>query len=191
MIDTFAASLIVRAIGWALLQSLWQGALIGAVTALALMALRRGAPTRRYVVACAGLFAIATVSMVTAVGHARDLRTTSSRQDSAAPSTFAITDTRGREFLPGSVSHGDPLRQSAAATTSRLPRERLEAWSVIAVPLWLVGVLALSSRLVANWFIVERIKRAAQWPVSEAWRTRAPTLPDRLRGTGPFQIVQS
>src|ERR1700688_4830670 len=108
MTDTFAASLIVRAIGWALLQSLWQGALIGAVTAMALMALRRGAPTRRYVVACAGLFAIAAVSMVTAVGHARELRTTSSHHDFAVPSAFASTDTRGQAIVPDTMSHGDP-----------------------------------------------------------------------------------
>ena len=36
MIDTLAASPTVRAIGWALLQSLWQDVLVGAVTALAL-----------------------------------------------------------------------------------------------------------------------------------------------------------
>jgi beta-lactamase regulating signal transducer with metallopeptidase domain len=191
MIDTFAASLTVRAIGWALLQSLWQGALIGAVTAWVLMALRRGAATRRHVVACAGLFAIAAVSMVTAVGHARALRTTSRHQDFAAPSVFATTDTRGRAVVPDTMSHGDPSRQPAPATASRWPRERLEAWSVIAVPLWLIGVLALSSRLVASWFIVERIKRAAQRPVSKAWRIRANTLADRLRVSRPFQIVES
>jgi beta-lactamase regulating signal transducer with metallopeptidase domain len=190
MIDTFAASLTVHAIGWALLQSLWQGALIGAVTAWVLMALRRGAANRRYVVACAGLFAIAAVSMVTAVGHARALRTTSSHHDFAVPSAFASIDTPG-QAVPDTMSHDDPSRQPAPATANRWPRERLEAWSVIAVPLWLVGVLALSSRLVASWFIVERIKRAAQWPVSEAWRTRAHTLADRLRVTRPFQIVES
>jgi beta-lactamase regulating signal transducer with metallopeptidase domain len=189
MTDTFAASLIVRAIGWALLQSLWQGALIGAVTALALMALRRGAPTRRYVVACAGLFAIAAVSMMTAVAHARALRTTSSHQHFAAPSAFATNDTRGRAVVPDTMSRGD--RSPRPATGSWWSHERLEAWSVIAVPLWLVGVLALSSRLVASWFIVERIKRAAQRPLSEAWRTRAHTLAHRLRVTRPVQIVES
>src|ERR1700686_588338 len=116
MIDTFAASLTVRAIGWALLQSLWQGALIGAVTAWALMALRRDAPNRRYVVACAGLFAIAAVSMVTAVGHARELRTTSSHQDLAVPSAPASTVTRGRAVVPETMSHGDPSPLPATAT---------------------------------------------------------------------------
>jgi len=45
----------VAAIGWTLLHFVWQGALIGCVTALALTALRNASPQRRYAVACAGL----------------------------------------------------------------------------------------------------------------------------------------
>ena len=57
MTDVFAASLTVQAIGWALVQSLWQGILIGAVTAVMLLALRKGSASGRYAVACAGLLA--------------------------------------------------------------------------------------------------------------------------------------
>jgi beta-lactamase regulating signal transducer with metallopeptidase domain len=62
---------------------------------------------------------------------------------------------------------------------------------VIAVPLWLIGVLVLSSRLVASWFIVERIKRAAQRARVGGLADSRPTLADRLRVTRPFQIVES
>ena len=41
---------VAQAIGWALLQFVWQGALIGGLTALALAALRRSAADVRYVV---------------------------------------------------------------------------------------------------------------------------------------------
>jgi bla regulator protein BlaR1 len=50
-----SAEAAVAAIGWALLHFVWQGALVGCVTALALTALRNAAPQRRYAVACAGL----------------------------------------------------------------------------------------------------------------------------------------
>lgn len=50
-----SAQAAVAAIGWALLHFVWQGALIGCVTALALTALRNASPRRRYAVACAGL----------------------------------------------------------------------------------------------------------------------------------------
>ena len=50
-----SAEAAVAAIGRALLHFVWQGALVGCVTALALTVLRNAAPQRRYAVACAGL----------------------------------------------------------------------------------------------------------------------------------------
>src|SRR6185295_2642887 len=85
MIDAFAASLIVRAIGWALMQSLWQGAVIGVVTALLLLALRRSPASRRYTVACLALAALVVLPVVTAVLHARELRASGIRMDLAMP----------------------------------------------------------------------------------------------------------
>ncbi|HEU4376017.1 MAG TPA: M56 family metallopeptidase [Telluria sp.] len=49
-----AASLIAS-IGWTLLHFVWQGALIGCVTAVALIALRNAFPQQRYALACSSL----------------------------------------------------------------------------------------------------------------------------------------
>jgi bla regulator protein BlaR1 len=48
---------LVSNIGWTLVNFLWQGALIGLPTALALAALRRARPEQRYLVACCALVA--------------------------------------------------------------------------------------------------------------------------------------
>ena len=56
-----------QAIGWALIQFVWQGALIGLITAAALAALRRSAADIRYVVAAIGLTLMLTMPVVTAV----------------------------------------------------------------------------------------------------------------------------
>jgi D-alanyl-D-alanine endopeptidase (penicillin-binding protein 7) len=50
-----SAQAVVAAIGWALLHFVWQGALVGCATAVALTALRNARPERRYLAACAGL----------------------------------------------------------------------------------------------------------------------------------------
>ncbi|WP_338770280.1 M56 family metallopeptidase [Massilia sp. METH4] len=47
----------VDALGWTLVHFLWQGALVGVLTAVALAALRGARPQLRYAVACAGLLA--------------------------------------------------------------------------------------------------------------------------------------
>jgi D-alanyl-D-alanine endopeptidase (penicillin-binding protein 7) len=49
------ASMLVSAIGWTLVDFLWQGALVGCATALGLMALRNGKPEQRYLLACSAL----------------------------------------------------------------------------------------------------------------------------------------
>ena len=50
-----SAQALVSALGWTLVHFLWQGALLGCVTALLLMALRRARPELRYALACAAL----------------------------------------------------------------------------------------------------------------------------------------
>ena len=58
---------VAQAVGWALLQFVWQGAVLGVMTALLLAALRRSAPDIRYVVASIALAVMATLPMVTAL----------------------------------------------------------------------------------------------------------------------------
>jgi bla regulator protein BlaR1 len=50
-------SLVVDSLGWTLLHFIWQGALIGCVTALLLTLLRNARPETRYNIACSGLLA--------------------------------------------------------------------------------------------------------------------------------------
>src|SRR3954471_14709252 len=65
-IDSLLRQPSAQVIGWALLHFLWQGALIGVLTALALAALRRSAADIRYVVAAIGLSLMLTLPAVTA-----------------------------------------------------------------------------------------------------------------------------
>jgi bla regulator protein BlaR1 len=59
-----AADWITR-LGWTLLHSLWEIALLTAVLALLLSVLRRGSANVRYLTACGGLTVMAIVPMVT------------------------------------------------------------------------------------------------------------------------------
>lgn len=49
------AESLVASIGWTLLHFIWQGALIGCVTAVALIAMRNARPEQRYALACSAL----------------------------------------------------------------------------------------------------------------------------------------
>ena len=56
-----------QAIGWALLQFVWQGTLIALLTAALLAALRRSGPDVRYVVSTIALALMLTMPVVTVV----------------------------------------------------------------------------------------------------------------------------
>src|ERR687897_471802 len=65
---------VAQAIAWALLQFVWQGALIAVLTAALLFALRRGAADVRYVVSTIALSLMLTMPVVTTVQTLGSLR---------------------------------------------------------------------------------------------------------------------
>ena len=99
MTDAFAASLIVRAIGWALMQSLWQGAIVGVVTAFALLALRRSAgqpsatPSPVW-----GWPRLSSCRLSRRALHARELRTSGIRLDLARAGVCQPGRASGRQL---------------------------------------------------------------------------------------------
>ncbi len=78
-----------QAIGWALLQFVWQGALVGALSAMAFFALRRSAADVRYVVATIGLTLMLTMPVVTAVQSWRAMTADAGAALVAAPQSVA------------------------------------------------------------------------------------------------------
>ena len=58
-------SSLVETIGWVLVHFAWQGTLVGGLVGVALCGLRRGDPRTRYAVLCAGMLAMAALSVAT------------------------------------------------------------------------------------------------------------------------------
>src|SRR5688572_24556901 len=104
---------VAEAIGWALLQFVWQGAVIGALTAITLAVLRRSAADVRYVVATIALSLMLTIPTVTAVQGIRAAR------PGAAP-TAAATAASARG--PAPVEH--PNAGSVPSAVGRKPAAR-------------------------------------------------------------------
>src|SRR3954466_1522156 len=103
-IDSLLRQPSAQVIGWALLHFLWQGALIGVLTALALAALRRSAADIRYVVSAIGLSLMLTLPAVTAAQLWR----------SDGSTAFRPRSTAARELAPDATR--DDVRLTAEAT---------------------------------------------------------------------------
>ena len=66
-----------------------------------------------------------------------------------------------------------------------------DTWAFSAVLVWLVGVVALSLRLVTGWYLAGRLRQRGTRPVSVLWRRRVHGLASRLRVTRPVRVVES
>jgi hypothetical protein len=70
-------------------------------------------------------------------------------------------------------------------------RDQLDAWAVFLVPLWLLGVLLLSTRLAAGWLIVQRVRRTATPFAQAEWCARIPALARELGLTQRVRVLES
>ena len=139
--------LVVRALGWALLHSIWQGAVIGFVVAL-LLSMKGRSPQQRYAVACVGLAAMVVAWLGTAIVMNQTLEPAPSRSVMVSPPV---------ELGPAGPADRTPAirviesPEGLNRVRERAPmRARIEAWSSALVPLWLGGVVSCPSAWVLH-----------------------------------------
>jgi beta-lactamase regulating signal transducer with metallopeptidase domain len=194
-IESLLGQPAAQAIGWALLHFIWQGALIGALTALALGALRKGAADVRYVVAAIGLSLMLTLPAVTAAqlwrsmppAHPAPTRTIDRPSSALAtppqePVVAPVSST-ARAGLP--VSIGGAIGESIAESI------QVEPWLPVLVLAWLCGVAVLSLRLMSGWLWVQRMKSHGTSPAGDLWQHIAMRLSRRLHIARGVRLLES
>jgi TonB family protein len=155
MTDVIAASPLARAVGLTLVHFVWQGALLGALTGLVLVLLRRADAGLRHLVACLGLLAMTMAPVLTmaAIARAPGLLT----RDVAAAASASLA--------PASADPMPGLAAAGAGTAWQAGLERQLPWIALA---WLAGVLLLTLRIARDWIAVRRIRRSAVGRVGDA-----------------------
>lgn len=177
-----------QAIGWALLHFLWQGALVGILTAAVLACLRRGAADVRYVVATIGLSVMLTLPTVTAAQLWR--ASTSNPVAQTVVGQAALPATKGADQR--SIVDQAPTRVTASSSRSHwIDEVRLESWLPVLVLMWLCGVALLSLRLVSGWVWVQRMKSHGTSAIEDGWDHIAARLSRRLHIGRPVHLLKS
>lgn len=145
LVESMTALTPLEKLGWVLLQSLWQQALIAVIPWLALMLLRGRSAHTRYIFACAALTVMALLPAATAA--------------LALPPRHAHTDS----FVP--VAHEFALPASNSAPTFARPEKSAFAWISLyrcASWAWIVGVCWFSLWNLLGWLKVHRLCRSAR-----------------------------
>ncbi|NVJ23838.1 M56 family metallopeptidase [Myxococcus sp. AM011] len=200
------SGLWMESLGWALVHSLWQGALVALGLAVALVTVGRRAANARYALACGAL--VLTVVLPAATGWRHATRARATRQAEHAAATRAVHEepllaTRARPqwaATPSAVisSEREPTtsgwtRLEPASVLTRLVEQArasldsLLRWVVLA---WVAGVGLSSGRLTAEWVQLRRLARRAL-PAPREWQERLDTLSRRLGLARAVRLLQS
>jgi beta-lactamase regulating signal transducer with metallopeptidase domain len=147
---------VVAALGWALLDFLWQGLLVGALAALGLLALRRARPQARYALACV---ALAACLLLPVAGVIRNLQVAYSEDPAESAS---LASPLAMAFAPAPVATSAPAFDWRGTLQAQMPA---------LVATWSVGALLLALRLLLGWGWVGRLRAGARLPDSR-WQGR-------------------
>ncbi len=169
---------LVRALGWALLHFVWQGALLAGLAALAMRLLRARSPQARYAVGCAALLLMVAAPVATGLA------------------AYDPAQALAAGPLPG----GGAERQAVLARLAEVARQvrpadawryRVEAAIPSLVAVWLAGILVLSLRLVGGWGYAQRLARREVRPATAALQRRLDELARRLELSRPVRLLES
>jgi len=176
--DALIDSAVIRAVGLALFDFVWQGAIAGTATALALIALRRATAQARYLTACAGLALMAAAPIVTVADYLRDSPLSAKHVVTpiARPAASATAITNDGQMTPAAN-----LRSAS----------RLERQLPTVVLIWSGGVILLTAHLLLGWMRVVRIRRRACGIATGELAGTVRRIAARLGVSRPVQLLDS
>ena len=192
-----------QAVGWALLQFVWQGAAVGALTALALLALRRNASDVRYVVASIGLALMLTLPVVTGVQRYQALSADATAADgrgTVLQDGVIVADGLRAKFdrlelldpaAPAPARAAEVSRVETAGLIARMRSLPFEALLPLLMPVWLAGVSFLSLRLFTGWLWVQRLRTRGVAPAGDPLVHMASRLSRQLRIGRAVTLLES
>ncbi len=186
-LEELVSPALLRALGWTLLHSLWQGALAAAVLAVALLALRRHAAAVRYRVAAGALGALVLLGCLTFgyyYGGAKvpgPALAMTERMAPAAPQAAVLPNS------PASVAAA-PRPPAAWLATARHRFDQNLPWLVLA---WGLGLLLMSLRLLGGLLYVRRLRRHRARPLPAGWTARLGALVARAGLRRPVALLES
>ncbi|HTE29380.1 MAG TPA: M56 family metallopeptidase [Chryseolinea sp.] len=154
----------MQALGWTLVNSLWQGLLCSMVVILAVRCLPSQKSSIRYLIATGGLILLSVVSIVTFLYISQAIPPHQASL-SPAPDTVSYTFIAGKDVS---------IAPYFNAVTNLL-QTNLD----LIVMAWLIGALFFSLRVISGYLYIKRIRAGALY-LEAAWQDHIQALANRL-----------
>ena len=207
---------VTETLGWSLLHFLWEGALIAMIVAILLAAMRRSTPQRHYLVLCGSLVLMWACPLITFSLLSRPIERPQAPAIVAAsptppvplqsePLQIADQSRLGPMVPAGGADFPIVESEQEAFPSTDVPSQTdrqevhwTQRWRDAVGPSlpwfvggWLIGVSALSLRLLASWRKVQRMQRHGTTPAPAVWQECLSRLVARLRVRMPVKLVES
>ncbi len=182
-IQWFSEGQLAEAIGWALFHSLWQGAIIGLLLYLLLKQLAGQSSNLRYLVSCSALALLVILPVLTTLDGLRSTAVQAPYELSAPIGMAAIQEGSTTWITERTV-------EAEASHWLESSRGLVAANLELIVLFWAVGVMLLSSRLIAGWMRLAKLTRENGRAPEHLLRTLN-AIADRLEIWKPIRLVQS
>ncbi len=167
LIETWVQTPLAQAIGWTLVHSLWEGALVALVLAAALWAIRSS--RARYAAAC-----LAMLVMLAGFGF-----------------TFARLMPRQRSHVATIANARGALLPAGFEEPKILVQRRAADFLPWLAPFWMAGVAIFHLRSLASWMAARRLRRTGVCLAPDLWRERLDRLGARVRLSRPVTLLES
>lgn len=174
MLETVLKQPFVQALGWALLHSVWQGALLALTTVCALRLMRGFSSQARYVAAILSLSLMLGAPVLTFSRLYNSMRDDAPASSLPANLSAEEQAVKGKESLVkrSAISQSDAaagaLRPADFAPFEGLAEGGFAPFARWLALLWLCGIGVSSVRLFRGWMMTERLKRHGMGSVSLA-----------------------
>lgn len=158
----------IYALGWTVVHSLWQGALLAIFLAAFRWFAVRSGPQLRYV---AGMLALCTLFGLSVL-------------------TFSLlleTGVSGEGVVITLRGHADPVAPDYLARLTEFLNRQLP----LLVAAWLLGMLFFAARTAGGFWYVSRLRRSGHVPVEEFWQQRAGQMASQMKIGRAVRILES
>jgi len=164
-------STIVDALGWAIINSLWECAAIAVLFAVGNIALRRSSANARYLLGYSSLLAMPVALIATFLSLFGDHP--------------AVSPVAPSPYVPDSQPIISALSSTPVVASSSLPYIQIVVW------FWIAGVVAMSTWSMGGWIAAQRLKWRSKQPLPEFWQSQLAVLAERLGIRRTIRLCES
>ena len=176
----------IRALGWTLIHSLWQGAVVALLYGATMLVLKKASSRLRYRLSLIALMIIPVMFLLTFISiyPEKEAITTSN-----AETISVITGPVDAELIKTYLTEGHPAGFfKDLFYTSIL---YFEKYMPLFVLLWMMGLMVFSIRFLGGLAYTQRLKHHKTYAVSKEWELHLKQISQKMKVSRPVKMVES